>query len=92
VSPPDIAAMFEGESPVGHADTLTERALVLLILEQQEPCSRAELEDALAGTDPSAIDEALLALEAVDILYIGPGQVWASRCVRRIDELGLIGI
>lgn len=92
VSPPEIAAMFEGEAAVEHVDVHAERALVLQVLDEPGPCSRADLEAALDDIEPSTVDDALRALEAVDILYIGPEQVWASRCVRRIDDLGLIGI
>lgn len=92
VSPPEIAAMFEGVDAFEHTDLLTERLLVLQILEQPGPRSHRELQDALSDVEPSAISDALEALEAEDALYIGAEQVWASRLVRHLDRLGLIAI
>jgi hypothetical protein len=92
VSPPDVDAMFRGRFAVEHTDTVTERALVLRVLDRPGPCSRAELEVALGDVEPLAISDALRALEAEGVLYAAGEQVWAYRCVRHLDELGLIGV
>jgi hypothetical protein len=92
VSIPDIALMFLSEGTVEHPDILTERLLVLQILEQQEPRSHADLENALGDIRPSAIRAALCALEAEGVLYVGRELVWVSGCVRHLDSLGLISL
>ncbi len=92
VSIPDIALMFLSEGTVEHPDIITERLLVLQILEQQEPRSHAELENALGDIKPLAIRAALYALEAEGVLYVGHKRVWASGCVRHLDNLGLVAI
>lgn len=92
VSPPDVDAMFRGGVAVEHRDAVTERLLVLQVLERPGPRSRAELEVALSDVEPSAIGDALEALEAEDILYTAGEQVWACRCVRHLEQLGLIAI
>lgn len=92
VSPPDVDVMFRGGVTVEHTDTVIERALVLQVLDRPGPCSRAELEVALGDVEPLAINDALRALEAEGILYAADEQVSACRCVRHLDELGLIGV
>jgi len=92
VSIPDIALMFLSERTVEHPDVVTERLLVLQILEQGEPRSHAELKDVLGDIKPLAIRAALYALEAEGVLYVGHELVWASGCVRHLDNLGLIAI
>jgi hypothetical protein len=92
VSPTDINAMFRGSVPVEHTDTDTEHLLVLQTLEQPGARSRAELEGALSDIAPLAISDALTALEAEDVIVTGCEQVWASRCVRHLDQLGLIAL
>jgi hypothetical protein len=92
VSPPDIDAMFRGRVAVEHTDTVIERLLVLQVLERPGPRSRAELEVTLGDVEPLAISDALTALEAEGVLYTGGEQVWASRCVRYLDERGFIGV
>lgn len=92
VSIPDIALMFLSESEGEHPDITTERLLVLQILEQREPRSHAELENALDDIRPLAIRAALHDLEAEGVLYVGREQIWASGCVRHLDDLGLIAI
>jgi hypothetical protein len=92
VSIPDIALMFLSESQAAHPDIVTERLLVLQILEQQEPRTHAELEIALGDIKPLAIRAALHALEAEGVLYVGREQVSASSCVRHLDSLGLVTV
>lgn len=92
VSPMDINAMFRGSLPDGHADAATERLLVLQVLEQHSPRSRAELEVALSGVEPIAISDALSCLEAEDVLFACGEMVWASPCLRHLDTLGFIGV
>jgi hypothetical protein len=92
VSPTDSDAKVQGGT-AEHSDIRTERALVLQILEHEEPRSRAELLDALGDISPQVIGDALGALESDDIVLVGvEGQVWASRCIRHLDGLGLIGV
>ena len=92
VSPPDVDVMFRGGITVEHTDTVTERSLVLQVLDRPGPCSRAELEVALGDVEPLASSDALRGLEAEGVLYTGGEQVWASRCARYLDELGFIGV
>jgi hypothetical protein len=92
VSIPDIARAFLSEDTVEHPDAITERLLVLQILEKQDPRSHAELEIALGHIKPLAIRAALYALEAEGVLYMGHERVWASGCVRHLDNLGLVAI
>lgn len=93
VSPMDINAMFRGSLPDGHADTVTERLLVLQVLEQPERSrSLVELEVALSDIEPIAISDALSCLEAEDVLFACGELVWASPCVRHLDALGLISL
>lgn len=89
---PDIALMFLSEGIVEHPDTVTERLLVLQILEQPEPQSHADLQNALGDIRPLAICAALYALEAEGVLYVGHELVWASGCARHLDNLGLLAI
>jgi hypothetical protein len=92
VSPTDINAMFRGRVAMEHADTVTEHLLVLQVLEHPGARSRAELEIALGDIEPLAISDALTALEAEDVIFTCGEQVWASRCVRHLDQLGLIAL
>lgn len=93
VSPMDINTMFRGSRPDEHADTGTERLLVLQVLEHpQQRCSRAELEVALSDIEPIAISDALCCLEAEDVLFVCGEQVWTSPCVRHLDTLGFISV
>jgi hypothetical protein len=92
VSIPDIALMFLSEGTAEHPDIVTERLLVLQILDQREPQSHAELENALGHIKPLVIRAALYALEAEGVLYVGHELVWASGCTRHLDNLGLIAI
>lgn len=92
VDAPVIAVLFSGKDTVEHPDTITERLLVLQILQGPGPRSHAELQDALSDVTPSVIRDALEELEFEDILYIGREQVWASPCVRHLDKLDLIAL
>jgi hypothetical protein len=91
-TPPDIDAMLRGERAVEHADTATERLIVLQILERPGPRSRAELEIALRDVEPLSICEALRALEAEGVLYTYGEHVLASGCVQHLDRLGFISL
>lgn len=92
VSPMDINAMFRGSLPDGHTDTATERLLVLQVLEQHSPRSRAELEVALNDVEPIAISDALSCLEAEDVLFACGEMVWASPCLRHLNRLGFVSV
>jgi hypothetical protein len=89
-NPPD--ALLQGERTVEHADTATERLIVLQVLERSGQRSRAELEIALSDIEPLAICEALRALEAEAVLYTLGEQVLASGCVQHLDRLGFISL
>jgi hypothetical protein len=92
VDAPEIAVLFSGDETFEHPDTVTERLLVIQILEQPGPRSHAELRDALSDLTPGVIYAALEELESEDILYIGREQVWATPCVRHLDRLDLIAL
>lgn len=75
-----------------HTDTGAERLVLLQVLERPEAWSRAELEIALSDVEPSTISTALEALEVESVLYTVGEQVWACRCVRHLEQLGLIAV
>jgi hypothetical protein len=54
--------------------------------------SRAELEIKISKVEPLDISDALARLDRDGIVCISGESVWASRAVRRLDELGLIAI
>ena len=92
VDAPAIAVLFSGDETFEHPDAVTERLLVLQLLEQPGPRSHIELREALSDIVPCVIRAALEELESEDILYIGREQVWATPCVRHLDRLELIAL
>jgi hypothetical protein len=86
----DVTA--EGEITFQQPCAAVERLLVLQVLEHDEPCSREELEAALSNVEPLTIREALHMLDQKDILIAFTEEVYASQCLLRLDELGLIAI
>jgi DNA-binding HxlR family transcriptional regulator len=71
-----------------------ERALVLQVLSEDhaERWSRVELARAISDCDPSVLDRALARLHSEGVLHQDGSEVWASRAVRVMDQLELIGI
>jgi hypothetical protein len=92
VSPPDVDVMFQGGITVEHTDTLTERALVLQVLDRPGSRSRAELDVVLSDVEPLAVSDALTALEAEGVIFTCGELAWASQCVRHLDKLGFISV
>lgn len=90
VSPPDIDALLRGGVAVEHSDIVTERLLVLQVLDGPGSRSRSELEVALSDVEPLSVCDALTALEGEGVLYAVGEQIWVSRCARHLDELGII--
>lgn len=68
-----------------------DRAIVLELLGDRECWPRDELAAAVR-VERSVLDTALERLQADEVAVIDGGEVLASRCARRIDELELIGI
>jgi hypothetical protein len=75
-------------------DEVAERAIVLQVLrddcDQRWP--RAELESEIYDIDPLAISDALERLREEGVVHLAGELVWASRCARRLDALGMISI
>jgi hypothetical protein len=89
---PNIDVVAEGEITTQQPCAAVERLLVLQVLEHDKPCSSEQLEAALDTTESLAIHEALRALDEKDITLTYHEQVYPSRCLLSLDELGLISI
>jgi hypothetical protein len=92
MSPTDINATLLNSVAVEHPNLVTERLLVLQVLERPGLRSRCELEIALGDVEPFTASDAFSALEAEGVLHTSGEQVWASRCVRHLDTLGFINV
>jgi hypothetical protein len=92
MSPTDINATLLNSVAVEHPNLVTERLLVLQVLERPGLRSRCELEIALGDVEPFTASDAFSALEAGGVLHTSGEQVWASRCVRHLDTLGFISV
>ncbi len=89
----DAILALDGDAGFGEYENIVvERLLVLQVLDRDEPRSRSELQAALSTVKPLAIQDALRALDEKDIIIRFRGQVYASQCLLRLDELGLISI
>ena len=79
---------------LGECDPRIERAIILQFLRDDhgDRWSRAELEVEISNVEPLDISDALTSLDQDGIVQISGESVWASRAVRRLDELGLIAI
>ena len=79
---------------VGDGDPRIERAIILQILRDDHAYrwSRAELEVEISHIEPPDINDALARLGRNGVVRISGESVWASRAVRRLNELELIGI
>jgi hypothetical protein len=73
---------------------MAQRALVLQLLRDDhvERWARAELERGADDLDALTISDALALLEADGVVVLDGESVSASRCARRLDALGLVGI
>jgi uncharacterized protein (DUF111 family) len=75
-------------------EDIAERAVVLQVLrdDRDERWSRAELEHEIYDIEPLAIGEALERLREEGVVHLSSEFVWASRCARRLDALGMVSI
>jgi hypothetical protein len=73
---------------------VAERAIVLQVLrdDHEQRWSRVELEGEIYDIEPLAIGEALERLREVGVVHLSGELVWASRCARHLDELGMVSI
>ncbi len=71
-----------------------ERAIVLQVLrdDHDERWSRTELEVELRDVEPQAVTDALESLRQEGALHLSGDLVWASRCARRLSDLGMVSI
>jgi hypothetical protein len=75
-------------------DEIAERAIVLQVLrdDRDERWARAELEGEIYDIEPLAISEALERLREEGVVHLSGETVWASRCARHLDALGMVSI
>ncbi|HME04443.1 MAG TPA: hypothetical protein VKG38_15590 [Solirubrobacteraceae bacterium] len=70
-----------------------QRAIVLQLLrEDRAPRWSGEELGAELGAERAAVEEAIRGLGGDGVLCAAGGEVWASRAVQRLDELGLIAL
>ncbi len=71
-----------------------ERAIVLQVLrdDHDERWSRADLEVELHDVEAQAVTDALESLRQAGVLHLSGDLVWASRCARRLSDLGMVSI
>jgi hypothetical protein len=79
---------------LGEGDPRVERAIVLQFLrnDHEHRWSRAELEVEISNVEPLDIGDAVARLDHDGIVRVSGESVWATRAVRRLDELGLIAM
>lgn len=75
-------------------DPRIERAIILQFLrdDHEHRWSRAELEVEISSIEVLDIGDALARLDQDGIVRISGESAWASRAIRRLDDLGLIAI
>ena len=75
-------------------DPRIERAIILQFLrdDHEHHWSRAELEVEISNIEVLDVSDALARLDRDGIVRISGESAWASRAVRRLDELRLIAI
>jgi DNA-binding HxlR family transcriptional regulator len=66
--------------------------LQLLRDDHDEQWSRTEFETELNDVEPLALSDAVAVLERHGVVVVQGEYVVASRCARRVDELGLVGV
>jgi hypothetical protein len=71
-----------------------ERAIVLQVLrdDHAERWTLAELERELYDVEAQAATAALESLRQEGVLHLSGDLVWASRCARRLSDLGMVSI
>lgn len=71
-----------------------ERVIVLQLLRDDHPEQwlREEIAREFTDVTPGALDAALLHLERRGVVRRSGDLCWASRAIRRLDELDLIGV
>ena len=71
-----------------------ERAIVLQVLrdDHDERWSRVELESEIYDVEPLTISDALEALRQEGVVHLLGELVWASRCARHLNVLGMVSI
>jgi hypothetical protein len=79
---------------LGESDPRVERAIVLQLLsdDHEHRWSRAELQLEISKSEVLDLSDALARLDQDGIVRICGESAWASRAVRRLDELELIAI
>jgi hypothetical protein len=79
--------------PYADQDT-AERAIVLQVLrdDHDERWSRVDIQAELHDVEPQAVAAALEQLHHEGAVHLSGGLVWASRCARRLDDLGMVSI
>ena len=73
---------------------VAERAIILQVLrdDHEQRWSRVELEGEIYDIDPVALADALSTLRENGVIHLSGDLVWASRCARRLDDLGMVSI
>jgi hypothetical protein len=73
---------------------IAERAIVLQVLrdDHDERWSRAQLEQEIYDIEPLGISDALERLSEEGVVHLSGEYVWASRCARHLDALGMVSI
>ncbi len=85
----------EAKPVVPYDDPYTaERGIVMQVLrdDHDERWSRAELAGVLHDVEPQAVTDALESLRQAGALHLSGDLVWASRCARRLSDLGMVSI
>lgn len=75
-------------------EEIAERAIVLQVLrdDHDERWSRAELELEAYDIAPLMLGDALARLSEEGVVHLAGELVWASRCARHLDALGMVSI
>lgn len=73
---------------------ILERAIVLQLLRDDHAArwSEAELASEIDDAQPAAIQTAIGALSAAEVLVAADGTIQASRCTKHLDDLELIAV
>jgi hypothetical protein len=73
---------------------ISERAIVLQVLrdDNAERWTRAELEREIYDIDSETLTAAMERLRQEGVVHLSGDLVWASRCARRLDALGMVSI
>jgi hypothetical protein len=75
-------------------EEIAERAIVLQVLrdDHAERWSRAELEREIYDVEPLALGDALERLREEGVVEVRGEDLWASRCARHLDAIGMVSI